>query len=120
MADRILFISWGTPVRGREEHALEVFDETVGMYGRLLQDGRIDAFDVGLLTPSSDVAGFFEVRGSAEQLAALREDAEWQRSIVDGQLIVEDLRVVDGYVNEGVAQQMSMYQAAVAKVPQRA
>ena len=53
MADRLLFIGWGPPVRGREERALEVFNESVGLYGRLQQDGRIDSFDVSLLRPNA-------------------------------------------------------------------
>ena len=49
MADRVLFIGWGTPVRGREERALEVFNESLGLYGRMQQEGRIESFDVTLL-----------------------------------------------------------------------
>src|SRR5947209_5777936 len=52
MADRVLFISWGSPVHGREEHGLEVFNEALGMYGRMQQDGRIEGFDVTLLDPN--------------------------------------------------------------------
>src|SRR4051794_16977028 len=110
MADRMLFVSWGTPVRGREERALEVFDEVVGLYGRLQQEGRIESFDVVLLSPTPGLDGFFQVRGSAEQMAALREDERWLRSIAEAGLIVEDLRVVDGYANEGVARMMALYQ----------
>jgi hypothetical protein len=32
MADRLLFIGWGTPIPGREERALEVFNDTMGLY----------------------------------------------------------------------------------------
>ena len=39
---------------------------------------------------------------------------------VDASLIVDDLRLVDGYCNEGVAKQMGLYQEAIAKVPQTA
>jgi hypothetical protein len=120
MADRLLFISWGRVVAGREELALEVFNETVGLYGRLQQDGRIEGFDTVLLTPTGGTEGYFEIHGTAEQLAALREDAEWQRNIVDATLIVEDMSVVEGYANQGVADQMAMYQAAIGRVPQRA
>jgi len=35
MADRVLFISWRTPVRGREERGLEVFNESMGLDGRI-------------------------------------------------------------------------------------
>ncbi len=54
MADRILFISWGAPVAGREERGLEVFNDAVGLYGRMQQEGRIESFDVVLLNGRSD------------------------------------------------------------------
>ncbi|HSD78567.1 MAG TPA: hypothetical protein VLA98_14230 [Solirubrobacteraceae bacterium] len=118
MADRMLFIGWGQPVRGREERGLEVFDEAVGFYGRCQQEGRIESFDVALLAPSGTVDGYFALRGSAEQLAALREDETFQRIMIDAQLIVDDLCVVDGYANAGIARQMELYRDAIAKVPQ--
>jgi hypothetical protein len=40
--------------------------------------------------------------------------------MADASLIVEDLAVTVGYTNEGVAQQMEIYQDAIAKVPQNA
>ena len=44
MADRALFIGFGIPVRGREERAVEVFNEFVGMFGRMQSDGRIESW----------------------------------------------------------------------------
>jgi hypothetical protein len=118
MADRVLVISWGEPVRGREERALEVFNEAVGLAGRMQQDGRIESFDVVLLNPNGDMAGYLEMHGSAEQIAALDQDDEFTRNTVDASLIVENLRHTAGYTNEGVARQMALYQEAIAKVPQ--
>ena len=43
MSDRVLFISWGSPIPGREERGLEVFNEAIGLHGRLQQDGRARA-----------------------------------------------------------------------------
>lgn len=119
MADRLLFIGWGETVRGREERALEVFNEAVGFYGRCQQEGRIEKLDVVLLTPhGGGLGGYMELHGSAEQLAALRQDEEFLRNMVDASLIVEELGIVEGYTNEGVAQQMAMFQEATSKVPQ--
>jgi hypothetical protein len=58
------------------------------------------------------------VNGSEQQLAALREDDEFTRNLVDASLVVKDLQVSEGYANEGIARQMQIYQEAVAKVPQ--
>jgi len=120
MADRVMFIGWGNPVRGREERALEVFNDSVGLYGRMQQDGRIESFDITLLGINSVLNGFAELKGDVAQIQALSEDEEFQRMIVDASLIVEDLNVMPGYTNAGVAGQMAIYAEAVAKVPQTA
>jgi hypothetical protein len=119
MADRLLFLSWGTSVRGMEERSVEVFGEALGFYGRLEQEGRIESFEVVLLAPNGCLNGYMELRGSAVQLAAVREDAVFRRLLVDAGLIVNDLRIVDGYCNEGVADAMGIYQEAIAGTPQR-
>jgi hypothetical protein len=119
MADRVLFIGWSTPVRGREDRGLEVFNESMGLYGRLQQEGRIEKFDVVLLGPNgSDLDGYIELHGSAEQLAALREDEEFQRTTIEANLIVDGLRQIEGVTNEEIARQMALYRESVARVPQ--
>jgi hypothetical protein len=119
MADRILFIGWGATVRGREERGLEVFDAAVGFYGRCQQEGRIESFDVILLEPhGGGLAGYMELHGSADQLTALRQDQEFRRILVDASLIVDELGIVDGFANEGIAREMALFREAIAKVPQ--
>ncbi len=120
MADRMLFIGWGTPVRGAEERGLEVFNEALGLLGRMQQDGRIEGFDVCLLDPNSDLGGYIQVHGSAAQIAALRADEEFRRNSIDASLVVDDLRHIEGYTNEGVAREMALYNEAITSVPQRA
>ncbi|HWD76566.1 MAG TPA: hypothetical protein VG371_15635 [Solirubrobacteraceae bacterium] len=119
MADHVLFISWSTPVRGREERGLEVFNEAVGLYGRMQQEGRIETFDVVLLDPNGALNGYMELRGSAAQITQVRADQEFRRVIADAALIVDELRVVDGYCNEGIARELALYQEAVSRVPQK-
>ena len=81
MADRALFVGFGTPVRGREERAIAVFNEFVAMFGRMQSDGRIEGIDVTLLDPhGGDLSGFFMAHGSAEQCAALQNDDEFRRA----------------------------------------
>lgn len=120
MADRVLLTTWGTPVRGREERALEVFNESMGYWGRAQQEGRIEGFDVCLFVPNGSMEGFIRVDGSAEQLAALKEDEGYQRLQIDVSMIVDKMEVHEGWANEAVAHQMQLYTDAVAKVPQAA
>src|SRR5438105_14460473 len=118
MADRVLFIGWGTPVRGREERGLEVFNESIGLYGRMQQEGRIERFDVVLLEPSGDLNGYIELHGSAEQLAAVREDEEFRRTTIDEGLMVDGLRVIEGITNEEMDLQMELLRDSVGLVHQ--
>ena len=118
MADRVLFIGWSAPVPGREERGLEVFNEAVGIYGRMHQEGRIEKFDVVLLGPNSDLNGYIELHGSAEQLAAVREDEEFERNTINAGLVVDRLRHIDGVANDEVARQMALYQESIARVAQ--
>jgi hypothetical protein len=120
MPDRVLFISWSTPVRGREERGLEVFNDSMGLYGRMQQEGRIEKFDVVLLGPSGDLNGYIELHGSAEQLAAVREAEDFQRNTIEASLIVDGLRQIEGITNEEIARQMTLYQESIARVPQTA
>jgi hypothetical protein len=120
MADRVLFIGWNTPVRGREERGLEVFNEAMGLYGRMQQEGRIERFDVVLLGANTELNGYIEVHGSAAQLEAVREDEEFQRNLIDASLVVDGLRQIEGFTNDEIAHQMTLYQQGIARVPQTA
>jgi hypothetical protein len=120
MADRVLFISWGDGVFGREERGLEVFNEAMGLYGRMQQEGRIESFDVALLNPSTGVNGYIALHGSAEQLGTVRDADDFRRTLYDASLIVQELKMADGYTNDGIAREMAIYQEAISKVPQNA
>ena len=117
MADRALFVGWGEPVRGREERSVDVFNEWVGMLGRMQSEGRIEGMDVTLLDPhGGDLGGFFMIHGSAEQCAALANDEAFRRAVVDATMIVEKFGVVPAVTGEGVSGEMEIYSEAVAKV----
>jgi hypothetical protein len=117
MTDRALFVGFGTPVRGREERAIEVFGEFVDLLGRMQSDGRIDGMDVALLDPhGGDLGGFFMVHGSEAQCAALADDEEFRRASIDASLIVDNFGVVPAVTGERVPREMAMYTEAVGKV----
>ena len=117
MADNMLFIGWGAAIPGREERSLEVFNEAVGFYGRMQQEGRIEKLDIVLLTPhGGGLEGYMELHGTVAQLNALKEDDEFRRILVDANLVVQELGLVDGMTNEGVAREMSRYQQAIGQI----
>ena len=120
MADRVLMFSWGTPVRGREERALEVFNESVGLYGKMQQDGRIESFDITLLEPNGGMNGYAQLHGSESQLNAVAGSDDFNRLLADATMIVDDVRLCRGATNQGVADQIGIFQEAISKVPQMA
>ena len=115
MADTALFIGWGQVVRGREKRAVQVFNESVEYWGQLQGDGKIESFEVALLTPhGGDLQGFALLRGSEDQIGALRNDEEFARRVVRADQIVESQGVVDAVIGEGLARGMEQYQSEIA------
>ena len=114
MADAALFIGWGQVVRGREKRALQVFNESVEYWGGLQGDGKIEDFEVVLLTPhGGDLQGFALLRGSEDQISALHADEEFQRRIARADLIIDSQGVVDAAIGEGIARGMAHYQGEI-------
>jgi hypothetical protein len=117
MADAALFIGWGAVVRGREERALEVFNETIQFYGQLQADGRIESFEPCLLEPhGGDLDGFVLLRGSQEQIDAIRNDEEFERLLTRAGFIVDGLGVVNAALGEELGRQMGVYQEQIAEL----
>lgn len=117
MADAGLFIGWGAPVRGREERGLDVFQEALALEAAMQEEGAIESFEVVLLGPhGGGLAGFVLVRGSREQIAAVRQREDVMRLNTRASLIVEEFGTIDAFLNEGVAQQMEIYREAISDV----
>ncbi|MDW5598222.1 hypothetical protein VSS74_27945 [Conexibacter stalactiti] len=117
MADRIMCVTWGRTVPGREARALEVFNDAVAYYTGLREEGRIERFDLVILTPNGTEGGMMLLHGSHTQLDAVKEDDRFERIMVDAGMVVENLRLLDGYVNEGIAEPMGRFQDAIAHLP---
>jgi hypothetical protein len=114
MSEAGLFIRWGEPARGREARAVEVFNESVQYFALLQQEGKIEGFDRAVFMPHGpDNGGFFLLRGSAQQIDSIRREQGFLRLLNRARLRCEDVGVVDTFLDEGVAQIMSLYQEEV-------
>ena len=103
MAMGALFIGWGSTVRGREQKALEVFQEAVHYYARLQQQGEIQSFEPVALEPhGGDLAGFFLIKGDADTLARVRAGDEFIALNTRAQLVVENFGVAGAFVGDGL------------------
>ena|SRR5947209_6176382 len=109
MAGEALFIGWGQVVRGREKKALQVFQESMEYYGKLQQDGRIESFDVLLLSPhGGDLDGFVILRGDRAKLAEIRFSEEFERLTARATAIVDSVGVLPAYGGDVLAQQVAL------------
>ena len=110
MADAGLFVGFGDPVRGRESQAVELFNEVLGYYGRLQEEGEIDSFEPVFLEPhGGDLQGFFFLRGEAEKLATLRVSDEFQSTIIRAGLVVDNVGVVGASMGARLERLMGSY-----------
>jgi len=117
MADHGLFIGWGAPVYGREEKGLGVFAESIEYYGKLEAEGRIESFAAALLDPhGGDLEGFVIIRGTREQMADLRGDAEFRRLVTRASLIVQSLGMVDAILGGELGREIGVYQEAAQEL----
>ena len=115
MAGDELFIGWGPVVRGREQTALKVFQETIEFHGALQQDGKIDSFDAHLIAPHGcDLAGFIMLHGERSKLDDVRNSEDFERLIARAGTVVDQVGVLNAYSGEALGQAMARFQAASA------
>ena len=116
MAEAGLFIGWGAPVRGRETVGLGVFQESIAYWGSQQESGGIESFEVVVLEPhGGDLAGFFLIRGSQDQLDALRRADDYRRLITRATMIVEGVGVVGAFLDDGLGPAIERYSSAAAE-----
>lgn len=113
MAGEALFLGWGPVVRGREQIALQVFQETLEYYGKLQQEGQIESFEPVLIAPhGGDLGGFILLRGERSRLDEVRSSEEFERLVVRAATVVDNVGVINAVTGESLGQAMSRFQNA--------
>ena len=117
MATSALVIGWGTVVRGREQKALQVFNEAIQYYAQLQQQGTIESFEPVLLEPhGGDLAGFVLLRGDREKLNALHTSEEFLRLNNRAVQVVDNFGVVTAFIGEELQRQFADFQTQAAEL----
>jgi len=113
MAGDALLLGWGPVVRGRELKSLEVFQEAIGYYGQLQQQGLLESFEPVLLSPhGGDLGGFVLARGSREALDKIAASPEFLRLVARAAAVVDNVGVIAAYTGEALAQQLAVFRTA--------
>ncbi|HYB27216.1 MAG TPA: hypothetical protein VEF89_11425 [Solirubrobacteraceae bacterium] len=119
MVGEALFVGWGQVVRGREQFALQVFQEAVSYYGKLQEEGQIERFEAYLLDPhGGDLGGFFLIHGERSSLDAVRSSAEFQRLLVRAGSVIDNLGLVGAYSGDALGEQMALFGEMAQELPQ--
>jgi 4-hydroxy-L-threonine phosphate dehydrogenase PdxA len=115
MADFGLFLGFGQPARGREVQAAKVFGETLAYYAELQKQGEIESFQVAILEPhGGELGGFVLLRGESDRLGKVRASAEFQRLLLRGGFIADDIGVVSALLDGEAARFVSQTAALTA------
>jgi hypothetical protein len=112
-----LFIGWGQIVRGREQKALDVFNESVAYWNSLKEDGSVEDLDVVFLGPhGGDLAGFALLKGDGAKLDEVRRSDEFLRQITRANLIVDGIGVVPALTGEALGEQVGRLQQQIGEL----
>jgi hypothetical protein len=110
MADAGLFFSFGDSHPGREEQGLRLWNEANAYYASLLEAGRIGGFEPFVLAAhGAGLRGFTIIRGTPEQIGALRFDDEFVSYIMRSQLCSKDVGVTPLFFGETLAHIMDRW-----------
>jgi hypothetical protein len=110
MADRVLFLGWNRAIPGREKQAMDLFQKTTEFYNKLQSGGRIERYEVILLSShGGDLNGFFLLYGSAAKLAELRQDKAFLEIVIEAGFCLDGSGLILGYTGEGLADIFAPY-----------
>jgi hypothetical protein len=116
MGHRVLVISWGRAVRGREPLALDTYNDAVALLSEFEGDGFLESFDMVLLEPNGDIEGLVVIHGSGRQIAAVREHPRFRALMLQAATVSDGLRERVGSTGEGIADVLPLYQEAVGRL----
>ncbi len=109
-----MLISWGEIYPGREEQALRLFTDVVAYYGKVLDAGRIGGFEPFVLgVHGGGLRGFMIVRGTPEQITAVRHDDEFLAYVLRAQMLIKDLDVEELYFGEELGHVLKLFEQQI-------
>jgi hypothetical protein len=119
MAGEALFLGWGQVVRGREQLALQVFQDSIAYYTKLQEDGQIEGFEAFLLAAhAGDLDGFIIMRGEQAALDSIRSSPDFLSIVARAGSVVDNVGVVSAYTGDALGQLMGVFGQVAQDLPQ--
>lgn len=115
-----IITSWGSPVRGREAKAQEVFMKALGFYEDLAKRGRIHSHReyFSLTGNHQRWGGLLVVEGEIGELLKLQQEEPYQKLLNQASAIVENLTVeiCIGGSDQSIQQQVVQYTESLTEL----
>jgi hypothetical protein len=116
MADAAIVIRWNRVVPGREQQGLSIFGQSIEYYGSLQSEGAIESFEPVLLNPSGgDLNGIILIRGSLDQLDALKREERFIDLMMRAAHACEGLGVNDAYLEGELQRRMANWTQIISQ-----
>jgi len=110
-----LFLGFGAPRSGKEAAAAKVRDEGTAYLTALQTAGEIESWEYVLLRwHGGDLVGFYLLRGDPEKLGRLSMAPEFGRLVLRAGACMENVGVVDAYLDAGAVQVFNVWKEAIA------
>ena len=113
-------ISWGAPVRGREEKGLEVFSRALAYYEGLAKQGRVHGHKEYFANTGnqSRISGFMIVEGRLDDLMKIHSEPDAVALLTEAATIVENFTVnyYGGGSDRAVQERVTSYVETLQKL----
>ncbi len=110
MADSAILIRWNRVVPGREQQGLTLFGQSLEYYGTLVSEGKIESYEPVMLNPSGgDLNGLILLRGSADQLDAVKREDRFIDIVMRAAHTCEGLGVNDAFLEGELQARMTKW-----------
>jgi len=116
MTSNAIVFGWDRSLPGREQLSGKHFQDFVAYLQAQKAAGKIESFDPVLLEPhGGSVNGFFLIRGTSQQIAAIAESPEWIQHQIRAQLHLDGSGSWRAVVGPAVGERMKMWMEAIPK-----
>lgn len=116
MSSNAIVFGWDRSLPGREQLSARHFQDFVAYLQAQKSGGRIESFDPVLLEPhGGTVNGFFLIRGTDDQIAALAASPDYIQHQIRAQLHLDGFGAWRAVAGAAVNERMAMWMQAIPK-----
>jgi hypothetical protein len=114
-AARVFF--WGPPIPGREQKALQHFNDVTQFYAKKKEKGEIESYEAIFFDHfSSELDGILIVRADSDKLDKIFQSDESVNFRHRAELLLSNYKVAMGIVGEGIKEGLASYAKQVAEL----